>query len=513
MTTINSVTQSGLGIGRTGLSALSMDPIRALLARKMSGSAADAASFSGALRPGTGLASIDGARRSLDEVAGLLGQLKEQVGKLTSGGADRADVQGAIDELVESIDDAALRSGMGGGTSEFTVEGIAGQLKNVMVHNVRLAPGQEQRVEIDVRASAQQAGLFMDLADGRLRLGQDDARFTIELGGRGGMAEFNFRNGASAEEIAADINARAKETGVEARLSGNGIRLESRVTGSSEFVSVKVIDDGGASDEAGYFYRMEKDNVKAADPDLFMTFDSPVVSKGISDNGQDAEVWVNGEQAAVYGSQVLVNSENFTALFFLSRDMQADTLAPNAQRLGKFTGFTITAEGPVATSGTGGDGKTPRTSAPDGSETIDPVPGPTAAGGTPVPPKRPDGDKDEAPETTVPATRATDGLRAAAAGPEIDPESIRGEIEKLVQRIRGQAGVLDLVEQVGLSVVPASVGGIAAFGSGGSLDFPSALDMARAIRGGEFGGGRMGDLVGGLTSGQALRLLGGDGVR
>jgi flagellin len=352
------------------------DQVRALVARRLAQQGIDGTDLSGLIRGGPGLPSIGDARRGLGEVSGLLDQLKAHVNRLAAGKAATDDAQGVIDALIRNIDDASQRAGLGGFDGDgFSVSQIARQVTNLSVYNVRLAPGQEQEVEIDVRASAQQAGLFMDFADGVLDLGGATSSFTLEVGGRGGTRQLTFSSGTSAGAIAEAINAFAKQTGVEARLSGTGVRLESRATGSAELTSVRVIDDGGASDEAGRIYRFKADDAGAADPAGAMSFDSIIAhsGSGVRDKGQDAEVWVNGQKAAVYGSEVLASNDRFTALFYLDR--------AGAQQLGAFAGFTIRADGQI---GPGDTGKGPRAMGADG---VDPAREADGAGVVTPPPE------------------------------------------------------------------------------------------------------------------------------
>lgn len=565
MTTINPTsTQSLTLLRRAGFTPPSADLLRNLAARRIAPPGGDGTDLSGAVRQGAGLSSIDATRRGLNEVSALLDQLTDRVNSLAAGKDPSGDTQGIIDGLIESIQDAASRTGLGGFAGDgFSVGDIARQVTNLSVYNVKLAPGQEERVEIDVRASAQQAGLFMDFAGGVLDLAGPSRSFTIEVGGRNGTKELTFSSGTSAESIAQAINAFAKQTGVDARLSGTGVRLESHATGSAELTSIRVLDDGGASDDAGRIYRMRTDNALAADPETKMTFDSIIAhsGSGIRDKGQDAEVWVNGQKAAVYGSEVLASNDKFSAMFYLDR-LPGASSGPDAQRLGKFTGFAIRADGQIVPS----DPKpTPKQIGPDrydaekvpGVNGVDPLPPPQGDYGAPTspvpigpdmysadggpgvdgvdmlpppqgdygtPPAPADDPKDlddsirpAAAEPKPPKRPGNDGDDSAAAagnGPAIDPTTFRAAIDRLTSRIGARTSALDLMERVGLNVVPASLSGVFGIADSDRIDYPSALSIARTLRGTVLGAdGNAGDLAGRTTSAQVLRLLGVDGNR
>lgn len=526
MTTINPTSlQSATLLRRPGFTPPTSDHLKALIARRLASQGIDATTLSGLLRNAPGLPSIDDTRQGLSEVSDLLGQLKEKVNGLASGKAASDDAQGVIDALIRSIDDASQRAGLGSMDGDgFRVDDIARQVTNLSVYNVKMAPGQEQKVEVDVRASAQQAALFMDFAGGVLDLGGATSSFTLEVGGRNGTKQLTFSSGTTAQSIAQAFNAFSKETGVEARLSGTGVRLESTATGSAELTTVRVLDDGGASDEAGRIYRMKADDADAADPAGAMTFDSVIAhsGSGIRDKGQDAEVWVNGQKAAVYGSEVLASNDRFSAMFYLDR-MEAAADGADAQHLGTFTAFTIRADGQIAP---GDPTSPPATIGPDSYSTndapvgggVDPLPPPQADYGTPPVATTGQavaaGPADPAAAGPKPPKRPGDDGDGDDRGPAIDPSTIRGSIDRLMSRIGARTSALNLIERVGLNVVPASLSGAFGMADAAQIDYPSALGIARTLRESVLGeSGSAGELSGGTTSAQVLRLLGVDGNR
>jgi hypothetical protein len=303
---------------------------------------------------------------------------------------------------------------------------------------------------------------------------------------------------------------------------------------------------------------MKTNDVGAADPDTKMTFDSIIAhsGSGIRDKGQDAEVWVNGQKAAVYGSEVLAHNDKFTALFYLDR-LGTASGGPDAQRLGTFTGFTIKADGQIAPGDPSPGAPQPidpkRASGADGIDIAPPPPldygagpgvsddqpsgvNPDSASDAPPPPKKdygagPTPASDDATRAETTGTGPVElggpgkkgggdaddggaGAGKSAGGSVIDPGTYRAAIDRLMERIGARTSALDLIEKVGLSVVPASLGAGFGLPTGPELDYGSALKIARTLRqtlAGDAGG--IGGLASGTSSGQVLRLLSGDGIR
>jgi hypothetical protein len=85
---------------------------------------------------------------------------------------------------------------------------------------------------------------FLDLAGDA---NDANARFTVELGGTGGVVQATFVSGTTIADIAATFSILGKDIGLTARLSGNAIILDSDAPLSANFVGVRVIDDAGAN--------------------------------------------------------------------------------------------------------------------------------------------------------------------------------------------------------------------------------------------------------------------------
>ena len=130
-------------------------------------------------------------------------------------------------------------------------------------------------------------------------------------------------------------------TGVEASTNGGGLYLLSDEVGADEFVSVKVLDDGGltAIDATTGVYNLSTTDTAAVNTTVNSTF--AAATNPIQDNGQDVGATINGIAAVTNGATASINTD------FLSVEVDLTTggANPNAQNLGAISAFTITGGG------------------------------------------------------------------------------------------------------------------------------------------------------------------------
>ncbi len=141
---------------------------------------------------------------------------------------------------------------------------------------------------LPVRARAQEAGFLLSCAAPfyGLDLATSDSTFVIEVAGNLGSRTLSFASGTLAHHVAAAIRSFEDVTGVRAYVSGStgSVRLQSIVAGGDQFVSVRIIDDGGI--EAG-------DGIYGLDPNDYSRVGAFVSSyadagEGVIDHGRDA---------------------------------------------------------------------------------------------------------------------------------------------------------------------------------------------------------------------------------
>ncbi len=156
-----------------------------------------------------------------------------------------------------------------------------------------------------------------------------DSSFTIEVAGnegsRGELSGYNLT------DIAATINNFTDVTGVTATASGNDIARVQRVR-EREFVSLKVIDDGGVTGTGVDNFAAADTNALAGSPTAFNA-----LTNGTTDYGQDVRATINGITATTKGTTASINTD------FL--DVSVDLSTTGATTLGSISAFTITGGG------------------------------------------------------------------------------------------------------------------------------------------------------------------------
>ncbi len=290
------------------------------------------------------------AEGGLTEVSSLLTELQGLVTTTanTAGlsGEEKEANQLQIDSILQTIDRIASSTSFQGtrllnGNFDFTADSVAAEVEGFKINGAKL--GFEETLDVDVLVtnSAQVGGFFLSFGGTEIDLAGADSSFTIEIAGSEGSRELTFASGTSLTAIADAVNSFTDVTGVEAEVSSTGIRLESDEVGSDEFVSLKVVDDGGVTGTGTIgVTEFETDNTEAADNGTNTAFGD--LSNPIKDSGQDVEATINGIQATTDGARARINTD------FLNVDVTLTTGtagAPNAQNLGKVDAFTITGGG------------------------------------------------------------------------------------------------------------------------------------------------------------------------
>ncbi len=333
---------------------MTIDPTLASLAAARYTSMARAGA--GAAAPGQGLGLLmrgaddaSGVRLGiappLSEIAGLGARLAELHATLGSmrealSGPGAGQAQREITGLVSDIQGVGKRPGTP--PADFDIRDIAAGIKRLYVRDAQLEPGEQRKVNLEITASAQSGGFYLSMGGAAIDLESDQDEFRIEVAGRSGRRALTFASGTSVSSIAAAINAFTSETSVRAIASGPGIRLESVAPGSADFVSVRILEDGGIGEADGVgVYDLAPDDATAA-RDLVATFSEARQQR--TDYGQDMAALVNGVQAQTYGTELLAMDESlgFTAVLGLST--AAATAGRNeihAQQLGTFHIFTL----------------------------------------------------------------------------------------------------------------------------------------------------------------------------
>lgn len=254
------------------------------------------------------------AEGALNEVSSLLLNLQALVVEIANRGAltdpeIEAD-QLEIDSLLASIDRIANTSEFGGsrlldGTKAYiTTSADVNALASVSLYSARIPEGATRNIEVQVTQSAALAELAFT--------GTTTSQVTVELAGIYGSEIISFASGTTIADVVVAINDSKEVTGISAYVSGsNAVVLNSTIYGSDAFIRVKPI--------AGNF-------IEANAGDTLL------------DYGGNAEVLVNGQQAAVQGLRADLRTAGLDARFYLT---------PAFGTALSSTSFTITGGGAI----------------------------------------------------------------------------------------------------------------------------------------------------------------------
>lgn len=280
------------------------------------------------LRAGVG--GLDAILRQVQSLARELGETGQ------ASFAARAGSQRELDSAAAGVD-AAVRHIEDGGDDwpGYQVIGVSPDVSAYHLHRVDLKPGEALTPAIEVQASAQLGGLFLSMGAEAINLGAGTL-FTVSVAGNKGATEFTFTSGTSLTSIAQAINAFADATGARAVLSGTGIRVESAGLGSSEYVSVEIVNSGELEEKNSGVYRMEAKNGLQADPTSLLAWKAGL---SVADRGQDITATVNGVKA--HGRGEFLRFDLPEAAGWLRLTTGTATGLANAQTLGTFRPFRI----------------------------------------------------------------------------------------------------------------------------------------------------------------------------
>nr|HRJ50500.1 flagellin hook IN motif-containing protein [Phycisphaerales bacterium] len=280
------------------------------------------------------------AEGGLQEVSSLLSELQGLITTTASSAGLSAEEKQAnqlqIDSILQTIDRIASSTSFQGikllnGTFDFKTSSVAAGVSDFRVNAAKFT-GSSMKVDLIVTNSAQQAGMFADFGGSAIDLTTGSA-LVFEVAGSLGSRQLSFSSGTNLTDVAAAINTFKDVTGVEATVSGNGLRLVSSEFGSDQFVSVKVTSGDAAGQGIAAF--ADNDDVAGS---TYTTFAN--AGNGVRDTGQDLGATINGVVATSIGKTARINTD------FL--DVEITLKTSNAMQLGAVDtngAFSITGGG------------------------------------------------------------------------------------------------------------------------------------------------------------------------
>ncbi len=300
------------------------------------------------------------AEGGLQEVSGLLTELQGLItASASSAGLASSEKQAnqlQIDSILQTIDRIASATSFQGakllnGNYDYKVSGLAAGVSDYKINGAKYNNGALD-VNVLVTQSAQQGGFFLSFAGSALDLGGPTSSFTFEVGGSLGARQFTFASGSTIASVAASINSFKDVTGVQAKVSGTGLKLYSSDFGSQNYVSVKVVDSGGIGSGSSIgFYDLQGNNFNAASTSIKSTFAN--ANNGLRDDGKDVGATINGIQATSNGKTARINTDFLDVQLTLS-DTTAQTLgavngsAPALQIVGGGADFQLAGKVDIA---------------------------------------------------------------------------------------------------------------------------------------------------------------------
>ena len=298
------------------------------------------------------------AEGGLNEVSGLLEELQGLItSSANTAGLSREEKEAnqlQIDSILQTIDRISSATSFQGqrllnGGFDYTTSSVASEVSKFHVNGAKLEYNGKLDVDVLVTASAQVGGFLLSFGGASINLGGAgasdgaDQQFVVEIAGAKGARELSFASGTALSDMAAQINSFTDVTGVKATVSGaGGLRLESTDFGSDQFVSVKVVNDGGISGANGV-YQLDPGDAGAYDSGTAaVTFAN--AGNPITDKGQDIQATINGIVATTKGTSARINTD----FLDVEVDLAYDTSGPagaNAAKLGLVQAFSITGGG------------------------------------------------------------------------------------------------------------------------------------------------------------------------
>ncbi|HEX8878291.1 MAG TPA: flagellin [Phycisphaerales bacterium] len=288
---------------------------------------------------------INIAEGGLGEVSSLLTELQGLVSSSAStagiSAAERQANQLQVDSILQTIDRIASATAFQGikllnGNFDFKTSNVHTGISDYKVNAAKYSGG-SLNVDVLVTGSAQQGGMFMSFGAATIDT-NTNSQFTIEIGGSLGNRQFTFSSSTSLTNIAGAINTFTSVTGVQATVSGTGIKLLSTKFGRSQYASIKVINAGGiASGGQQGLYTLQTANASAANTGSKVLYSA--LSNTKTAFGKDLQATVNGILATSDGKTARINTD------FL--DVEVTLGTSTAQTLGAVGthAFTITGGG------------------------------------------------------------------------------------------------------------------------------------------------------------------------
>ena len=272
---------------------------------------------------------------ALDTAQGRLDELRTLVGAEPGAPAPAdAKLASAVDEIRSIADSIAAAAGAIEAnpfhTIGFRIENLDSDHVAGVKGSAHLPEGTRISVDVQVLASAQTADARLDFGAPQIDLASFNSVLRLEVTGSEGTRELWFASGTAISDMAAQINSLAGLTGVHAKIHALNAIDFSTDFGSDEFVSIRVIDDGGLVNDA----RITDENAPSS---------STAIETGAqfeSIHGADVQGTINGVVATGQGLTLSTSQPGYNFTITLSESA--------AQWLHPFHAFDLVGTDPSA---------------------------------------------------------------------------------------------------------------------------------------------------------------------
>ncbi|MGH7244006.1 MAG: flagellin [Phycisphaerales bacterium] len=274
------------------------------------------------------------AAGGLAEVSGLLTQLQGLITSSSSAAgisdAERSANQLQIDSILQTVDRISTSTSFQGikllnGNFDFKTSAVASGVADYKINAAKFSGS--ANVDVLVTGSAQQGGMFLSFGAASIDTGTG-SQFTVEVGGASGSRQLTFSSSTSLTNIAAAINSFTSITGVNAKVSGTGIKLNATDFGTSNYVSLRVVNAGNIANSGQEgVYDLQSNNTALAQTTVRSAFAG--VNNTITNKGKDLQATINGVAAITNGKTARINTD------FL--DVETTLTTTQSQTLGSVT--------------------------------------------------------------------------------------------------------------------------------------------------------------------------------
>lgn len=264
----------------------------------------------------------------LNEVADLLNSIKGLIVEAANtGGVSAEEIEAnqlQVDSAIESITRISNTASFAGlqllnGSLEYLTSGIAASaIVGVNIFGAQFGNQTTIPVQVEVISSAQTAELFLS-GNTTGAAGQLLSSVTVEIVGNLGVQTVSFVSGTTLSAVVSAVNTLKDSTGISAALvdssdQTSGLTFNSFAYGSSEFVSVRKLGQGG---------------------DFFAVHLAQNGAEVQRDEGRDVTATVNGALATGKGLEVELNTPNLSLELILTSAYAQTT---NSQKSFNITG-------------------------------------------------------------------------------------------------------------------------------------------------------------------------------